>query len=71
MMKQTLKFKTNINCEGCLAKVTPFLDENKHIVNWEVDLTHDDRLLTIETNNLMITDIIEVVNMAGYKAEEI
>ena len=70
-MKQTLKFKTNINCEGCLAKVTPFLDENKHIVNWEVDLTHDDRLLTIETNNLMITDIIEVVNMAGYKAEEI
>lgn len=66
-----LKFKTNINCTGCLSKVTPFLDENKHIVNWEVDLTHDNRTLTIETNSLMITDIIEVVNKAGYKAEKI
>jgi hypothetical protein len=26
---KTLKFKTNINCGGCLAKVTPFLNEEK------------------------------------------
>lgn len=66
-----LKFKTNINCGGCLAKVTPFLDENEYIDHWEVDLTHDDRILSVETNELMITDIIDVVNKAGYKAEEI
>ncbi len=66
-----LKFKTNINCTGCLTKVTPFLDENKHIGNWEVDLTHDDRILTIETTKLLQTDVVEIVNKAGYKAEEI
>ena len=32
-----LKFKTNINCGGCVAQATPFLDEACGIGNWEVN----------------------------------
>ena len=28
---ETLKFTTNINCGGCIAKVTPFLDNKEGI----------------------------------------
>ena len=31
METKTFTFKTNINCGGCIAKVTPFLDEVKGI----------------------------------------
>jgi copper chaperone CopZ len=48
----TLKFKTNINCSGCLSKVTPFLNEEKNIKKWDVNLESDDRILTVETSDL-------------------
>ena len=49
---KTLKFKSNINCTGCLSKVTPVLNEEKAIEKWDVDLESDDRILTVETSNL-------------------
>ena len=39
MEKNILKFKTSINCGGCIAKVTPYLDSVKGITKWEVDRT--------------------------------
>ena len=48
----TLKFKTNINCTGCLGKVTPILNAETDINNWEVDLKSEDRILTVATTNL-------------------
>ena len=44
----TLKFKSNINCTGCLSKVTPVLNDEKAIEKWDVDLEHDDRILTVK-----------------------
>lgn len=68
---ETLQFKTNINCSGCVAKVTPKLNETEGIENWQVDLKSDDRILTVETKNASAKDIIEAVNKAGFKIEEI
>ncbi len=34
---KTSKFKTNINCGGCISKITPYLDKQKGIESWEVD----------------------------------
>lgn len=34
---ETLQFKTNINCSGCVAKVTPELNETEGIWHWNVD----------------------------------
>ena len=67
----TLKFKTNINCTGCKAKVTPFLNQKEEIINWEVDLDNPDKILSIDAKELAPEAVIEAVGKAGFKAEKI
>ena len=61
------KFKTNIKCSACLAKVTPYLNEVAGENNWQVDLTDPGRTLTI--GNSDDQKIVEALQKAGYKAE--
>ena len=68
---KTLKFKSNINCTGCLSKVSPVLNEEQSIKNWDVDLKHDDRILTVETDSLSSDEIKQTVQKAGFIADEI
>ena len=65
----TLKFKTNINCSGCVGSVTPFLNAVDGIKDWQVDTVNPDKVLTIEAYNEEITEekIKEVVEKAGFK----
>jgi copper chaperone len=67
---ETLKFKTNIKCSGCVATVTPFLDEDQSIENWQVDLQSPERMLKVETSRSP-KEIAELMKKAGYTAEEI
>ncbi len=62
------KFKTNINCGGCIAKVTPFLDGETAITSWEVDTDNPDKILTVETE-WSSDQVIELVSSAGFSAE--
>lgn len=68
---EKLKFKTNINCNGCIAKVTPSLNQVQGILNWNVDITNPLKILTIDTSNLNESDIVRIINDAGYKAEKL
>jgi copper chaperone CopZ len=68
---ETLKFKTNIKCSGCIAKATPFLNEAAGEDNWEVDIQNPDKILTIAADSLSEEAIRKAVNAAGYTAEEI
>ncbi|HCX21223.1 MAG: hypothetical protein CMB80_30890 [Flammeovirgaceae bacterium] len=68
---KTLKFKSNINCTGCLSKVSPVLNEEQSIKKWDVDLKHDDRILTVETDSLSSDEIKQTVQKAGFIADEI
>jgi copper chaperone len=68
---ETLKFKTNIKCTGCLSNVTPVLDQEKAIENWNVDLNSDERVLTVDAPSLDEHDIVKIINSAGYRAEKI
>lgn len=65
---KTLKFKTNIQCTNCLAKVTPKLDEQSDIQSWDVDLQDPERTLTVKTENLQAEDIKKAVLKAGFLA---
>ncbi|GMQ23752.1 hypothetical protein Aoki45_04340 [Algoriphagus sp. oki45] len=65
---KVLKFKTNIQCSNCLAKVTPKLNEQSDIQSWEVDLTDPERTLTVKTENLEPEDIKKAVLKAGFIA---
>lgn len=67
----TLRFKTNINCGGCIAKVAPFMNEKKEVVHsWKVDTTTPERILTVETEK-SAEDVKAIVTAAGFNAEEI
>ncbi len=68
---ETLQFKTNINCSGCVAKVTPKLNEEKGIKSWEVDTENLNKVLTVKADQLTAELVIEVVKKAGFKIETI
>lgn len=68
---ETLKFKTNINCSGCVARVTPYLDGKEGIQKWEVDTSNPDKILTIETGQPDAASIIRQVQKAGFRIEPI
>ena len=65
---ETLKFKTNIKCGGCIATVTPFLDAKEEISSWAVNTDSPDKILTVEGNVNALT-VIETLNEAGFQAE--
>ncbi|WP_374759235.1 heavy-metal-associated domain-containing protein [Dyadobacter chenhuakuii] len=69
-MMETLKFKTNIKCGACVATVTPFLNEDNAVENWNVDLQSPERILKVETSKSP-QEIAELMKKAGYNAEEI
>lgn len=65
----TLKFKTSIKCGSCIANVTPFLNEQKSILKWNVDTTSPDKILTVETEEANDEKVIKAIEKAGYKIE--
>ena len=66
---QNLQFKTNINCGGCVAKVTPFLNDAEGVCHWEVDTTNKDKVLTVKSEGITQEQVIETVQKAGFKIE--
>jgi copper chaperone len=68
---ETLKFKTNIKCAGCVAKVTLQLDEYAGENAWEVDVTSPGKILTVQAEGTSADTIISAVNTAGFNAEQI
>jgi copper chaperone len=69
-MKQ-YQFKTNINCSGCVAKVTPVLNNNEEIKEWNVDTVNPSKVLTVQTESLNEEQVKELVSKAGFKAESL
>jgi copper chaperone CopZ len=67
---ETIKIKTTIKCSGCVAKVTPFLNEALGEDNWEVDYNNPSKILTVVGEDDK-TKVIEAVERAGYKAESL
>ncbi len=67
---KTLKFKTNIECPSCEARVKPFLDKKEGITSWQVDTDHADKILTVETDSLEAKDVIKTIKRTGFVAEE-
>lgn len=63
---KTIQFKTNINCSSCVAKVTPHLNEEETIENWEVNTMTPDKVLTVSGENLDKEKVKSVVEKAGF-----
>lgn len=64
----TLKFKTNVKCGGCIAIVTPFLNKIEGISKWSVDTNSPDKILSVEAENIIPEEITNTLKTAGYQA---
>lgn len=65
-----MKFKTNINCDGCIAAVQPYLDELDGVRNWQVDTQNPKKYLTVE-GDVSPDAIQKAVKAAGYQIEPV
>ncbi|WP_207422971.1 heavy-metal-associated domain-containing protein [Desertivirga brevis] len=67
---ETLKFKTNIKCMGCISTVTPVLNEKAGVDKWKVDLQDPEKTLVIEGDSKP-EEIVEALKGVGFNAERI
>lgn len=65
-----LKFKTNINCMGCVAQFTPFIQNEPGVKSWNVDVNTPDKLLTVE-GDLTEDNVKALVTEAGFVVREV
>ena len=67
------KFKSTINCNNCVARVTPILNSLPNVNSWKVDLQHEDRTLTVssDSDEFSPDDIKSSLAKIGFKAESI
>ncbi len=68
---ETIKFKTNIKCGGCIATITPALNALNGVYKWEVDIANVDKILTVEAEGLSAQEVAETIKKAGFTAEQI
>lgn len=68
---QTFVFKTSINCDGCVATVTPFLNEMVGVLDWQIDITNNNKILTVSAENIDENYVIKTVQGAGFNIEAI
>lgn len=68
---EAIKFKTNIKCAACVAKVTPALNETVGENKWHVDLNDPARILTVTVTENQVRAVPEALLKVGYKAEKV
>jgi copper chaperone len=68
---ETIIFKTNMKCSGCIEKVTPALNELLGKDHWKVDLQNPNKTLTVTGEDVKAKDIQSVVERAGFKVERV
>lgn len=67
---KTVKFKTNINCSGCIRSVSPFLNEVENIDTWKVDVENPDKVLEVSLEDENVKVVIEAVKKAGFEIDK-
>jgi len=67
----SIALKTNINCGGCVARVTPALNATVGEGNWQVDTANPKKILTITSDKVAKEDVVKAVQKAGFKVEEL
>lgn len=63
-------FKTNINCGGCVATVTPFMEKAETVDQWAVDTDSKHKILTVQGSRLDKSEVLALVKEAGFQIEE-
>lgn len=65
-----ISYKSNINCSGCVARVSPVLNDLRSIKTWEVNTEDPDKLLTIESEDEVTDEVKSALRKVGFKIEK-
>lgn len=65
----TKRYKTNINCDNCVAKVTSYINGVYGVSNWEVDTSSKDKILTVNGENFKDEELRQAVEEAGFEVK--
>jgi len=68
---KTVKYKTNINCNGCIKSVTPFLNELDNLDIWKVDIDNSDKILEVTLDDDNDKTVTDAVKKAGFEISKI
>ena len=66
---ETVHFKTNLKCGGCVSTITPKMQELPAIDAWSVDLASPDRDLIVTAEHVDRKAVIDAVTSAGFTIE--
>lgn len=66
-----IAFKTNINCSGCVARITPLLNEIKAVKSWNVNIQDPAKILTVQAEENIESAITDAVKKAGFTIEKV
>ena len=64
-----ITFKTDLHCSSCVSKVTPILEDDSSIKEFNINLDHPQKLITIQGNIINSGKLISKIEDAGYHAE--
>ena len=68
---EQMRFKTSIKCNGCLEKVTLYLNNAKGIEKWKVDLENPEKVLTVKAENASEGNVIKAVEKAVFEIQRV
>ena len=68
---EVLILKTNIRYKKQVNKVAPLLNERNSIARWNIDLNDIDKVLRIESDDMALTEIVQLIEEAGFYCEEL
>jgi len=69
MENKELKFKTSLNCGGCVSKVQADLDNEVRIAAWSVDTDNENKILTVSSNGITEEQVVAILEERGFSAE--
>lgn len=68
---EILILSTNVYTKKDLRRLSPVLDNNKRINDWNVDIDDIDRVLRITTGQMTSEDVISLLTAAGFHCREL
>ncbi len=62
----TRYFETDLNCNKCVSKVTPFLNDDQGVAEWSVDINDPRKVLKVSGENVSPDHISTLVERSGF-----
>jgi len=60
------RYKTDLRCGACVARIGPLLDAAVGVVRWNADVTDPNKVLTVEGDGVTAERVSQVIGPAGY-----